>query len=201
MWSRIAGLFSIISLLAPLSAAAQIEQARQPRPLASPGEWIDSQDYPAVALRQNAAGVTGVRLEIDSGGMVIKCTVTSSSGHAILDDTACLPLVQRGAFEPARDAERNRTASTWSTRVVWALPEAVRIPLPDAAHMEFVVDVDEAGAVTDCRIIVMDLPQNAPQQDPCSGQPDYYPATDAAGNPVPVRMRFRMELTREEPEG
>ena len=64
--------------------------------------------------------------------------------------------------------------------------------------MEFVVDVDAAGTVTECRVVAMDVPQDGPRHDPCGSQPAYYPATDAEGNPVPVRMRFRMELTREE---
>ncbi|GGD52803.1 TonB family protein [Erythrobacter arachoides] len=198
MRSHIATVVAALSLTCPLAAAAQDTSGTSPRPLASPGEWIDPQDYPAEALRQNAAGVTGVRLQIDPRGMVRKCTVVSSSGHAILDDTACLRLEQRGEFEPARDGEGNRTDSTWSTSVVWALPEAVRLPLPEEAHIEFTVDIDQTGAVTQCTVLALDLPENGPREDPCANQPDYYPATDEAGNPIPLRVRFRMELTRED---
>ncbi|RPF72560.1 TonB family protein [Aurantiacibacter spongiae] len=185
------------SLPAP-AAAQQPARANSARPIGSPAEWLDPEDYPQQAILESAEGVTEARLEIDADGLVRKCTVTSSSGFAVLDETACLRLRQRGVFEPARNAAGERIGGSWSTRVVWQMPEDKRMPFPGRARVEFVMDIDADGNIADCEIVSMELPRGAPAESPCAAPQQYFPFEDAQGNRVAKRVRFRFETTYED---
>lgn len=60
---------------------------------------------PYNAWRENPSGPTVASLQINREGAVMNCTVTSSSGSAILDNAACDAWKQKGKFFPASDAE------------------------------------------------------------------------------------------------
>lgn len=83
--------------------------------------WVDQSDYPSRALREEREGSTGFRLTIDEGGRVSNCVVTSSSGHADLDEAACNLITRRARFRPAEDANGNKISSSFSSRVVWRI--------------------------------------------------------------------------------
>jgi TonB family protein len=93
---------------------------RSPRPKMSPATWID--DYPAAALRAGEQGTIAFRLDVDVDGRVTGCTVTASSGSAILDAATCRGMSLHGAFEPARDDDGHPTKGFYSGRVAWRLP-------------------------------------------------------------------------------
>ena len=193
-----AALFATATIATPVHAQEQAS-ANAARPLGSPSDWLDPQDYPAQALREEAEGTTGVRLDIAADGTVRKCTVTRSSGFAVLDDTACLRLEQRAMFEPARNDAGERVPGNWSTSVVWRMPDMQRYPLPEPAHVEFVIEVDEAGNTMSCEIIAFEAPGMGPDR-PCLDNQIYFPVEDENGNPVARRIRFRMQVIHEEIE-
>lgn len=60
------------------------------------------EEYPRRALQEGRQGRVSFRLEIGVEGRVTKCVVTSSSGHADLDDAACINVSRYARFEPAK---------------------------------------------------------------------------------------------------
>jgi len=97
--------------------------ASKAQPKGRPGEWVTTDDYPARALREERQGTTGFRLTIGPDGSVTSCTVTSSSGSSDLDETACRLLPRRARFKPALGTDGKPMADTYSSRIVWRIPE------------------------------------------------------------------------------
>ncbi len=93
------------------------------RPRGNPGAWVTNDDYPSSAMREGVQGVTGFRLDIGTDGRATNCTVTASSGSALLDDTACRLLVRRARFSPAKDSSGNPMTASYSNRVRWQIPD------------------------------------------------------------------------------
>ena len=79
------------------------------------------EDYPLEALREEAQGAVGVALTIAPDGVPSRCRVTQSSGHAVLDETACASMLRNARFDPALDDRGQPTTGSWSTRVVYAI--------------------------------------------------------------------------------
>jgi protein TonB len=98
----------------------RIAKALQAR---NPGSWVTNDDYPAAALRAEQAGTTSFRLDVDASGRVSNCTVTGSSGSALLDNTACSLLKRRARFGPAEDSNGNKIPATYSNRFRWEIPK------------------------------------------------------------------------------
>ncbi|MDG2002818.1 MAG: energy transducer TonB [Novosphingobium sp.] len=88
-------------------------------PRNNPGSWATSNDYPSRALREDRAGTTGFRLTINDKGRVASCRVTSSSGHADLDQATCKNVTRRARFRKPSDGYGN----TYSNRVRWVIPD------------------------------------------------------------------------------
>ncbi|HEV7658207.1 MAG TPA: energy transducer TonB [Allosphingosinicella sp.] len=84
--------------------------------------YFSSDDYPAAALRGNEQGTTGFSLIIGPNGRVTECAITSSSGHASLDQATCRILRSRARYTPARGPDGNPGSGTDSGRVTWRLP-------------------------------------------------------------------------------
>jgi len=100
-----------------------------PVPMGNPGEWVTSDDYPAVALRLNMSGAVGVGLAIAKDGTVSACRVKESSGFEILDKAACELLSARARFHPATDKKGRPIAGSWTSRFLWRIPESQNDPL------------------------------------------------------------------------
>lgn len=62
-------------------------------------------DYPREARRQGAQGTVRMRIAVATNGRVSACSVTQSSGSALLDATTCRLAQRRFRYEPARDAQ------------------------------------------------------------------------------------------------
>ncbi len=92
------------------------------RPAGNPGDWVTPDDYPPEALRANAAGISGFRLDVDESGQVTQCTITRPSGTASLDQAACASLKARAHFTPAIGKAGKAIASTYSSAVRWSIP-------------------------------------------------------------------------------
>jgi periplasmic protein TonB len=92
------------------------------KPRGNPSNWATTNDYPSRALSQEREGTTGFRLTVGADGRVTSCSVTSSSGHADLDDATCKNVSRRAKFSPAlRDG--SPTEGAYSGRIRWQIPK------------------------------------------------------------------------------
>lgn len=92
-------------------------------PKGNPGNWATTNDYPSRALREEREGTTGFRVTVGTDGRVTDCQVTSSSGHADLDQATCDNVRRRARFNPATDGEGQPTSGSYSNRVRWVIPK------------------------------------------------------------------------------
>ncbi|WP_327752943.1 energy transducer TonB [Sphingobium sp. SJ10-10] len=97
--------------------------ASRAAPRSSPGSWLSDADYPSRAQREERSGTAGFRLEIGPDGRVTNCTITSSTGHADLDEATCRLLPKRARFKPAVAAGGGPMSDTYNGRITWRLPE------------------------------------------------------------------------------
>jgi protein TonB len=93
-----------------------------PQPRGNPGSWATTNDYPSRALREERSGTTGFRVTVGADGRVVDCQVTSSSGHADLDQATCQNVTRRARFKPALQ-DGQPVQSSYSNRVRWVIPE------------------------------------------------------------------------------
>lgn len=96
---------------------------KPPQPRNNPGSWATPDDYPTRAMRENRAGVARFTVTVGADGKVQSCQVTSSSGHADLDEATCKYVTRRARFKPATDGEGNPTTGTYSNAVRWQIPD------------------------------------------------------------------------------
>lgn len=115
---------------APRAAALDVSRTAQQVPSANglvqakprtTVPWITNDDYPAADARQHHEGTVGFALQIDASGRATRCDVTASSGYPGLDNGACVLLLRRARFDPARDAGGKAVASTFPGRFTWRL--------------------------------------------------------------------------------
>lgn len=78
---------------------------------------ITRRDYPKAA--NGDQGVVEARLTVSATGSVTGCSVTRSSGNAVLDATTCRLIRQRFRFTPARDARGNAVPDEKGWRQRW----------------------------------------------------------------------------------
>jgi protein TonB len=91
-------------------------------PRGNPGSWATTNDYPSRALREEREGTTGFSVQIGPDGRVTSCSITSSSGHADLDQATCANVQRRARFSPALQGGQPTTGS-YSSRVRWVIPK------------------------------------------------------------------------------
>lgn len=86
-----------------------------------PSDWLSYTDYPAEAVRRHWQGTSAFELDISLEGKITGCRITQTSGHALLDTTACNLMRKRAKFAPAhRDGQP--VASTFNSSINWRLP-------------------------------------------------------------------------------
>ncbi|WP_370174119.1 energy transducer TonB [Sphingobium abikonense] len=191
--------FCIFAPLAIPVAASASEPAQRATPVGNPGTWVTSDDYPMEAMRQEIEGSTSFRLDINRDGIPTNCTTTSSSGSALLDDTACAKVMERARFNPAKDAGGRLVGDVYSTRVNWRLPDTDGVvslpPLP--MHVVTTFYIETNGSVSDCETLMNGKP--APVEGHCAQQilGRRYPIQeDAAGNPIRQKMRTSLRYEK-----
>lgn len=91
-------------------------------PRGNPGSWIMERDYRPRWIREGLSGVAGFTLKIDTRGRVTDCTITRSTGHAVLDGATCRLLTRRARFDPARGPSGDAVPGTYSSSVAWEIP-------------------------------------------------------------------------------
>lgn len=92
------------------------------RPSNNPGNWVTTNDYPSRAIREEWEGTTGIKVTVGTDGRPQDCTVTASSGHAVLDEATCSRVMKRARFKAALDGFGEKTLGSFSTSVRWQLP-------------------------------------------------------------------------------
>ena len=92
-------------------------------PKGNPGSWATTNDYPSRALREEREGTTGFRVSVGPDGRVTDCQITSSSGHADLDQATCDNVRRRARFAPATDGNGQPTTGSYANRVRWVIPK------------------------------------------------------------------------------
>jgi protein TonB len=111
-----------IVLAPPPAAPPPAAPATPAQPRGNPGSWATTNDYPSRALREERSGTTGFRVTVGADGRVVDCQITSSSGHADLDQATCQNVTRRARFKPATQ-DGQPVQGTYSNRVRWVIPE------------------------------------------------------------------------------
>lgn len=88
--------------------------------LKNPSQIISDQDYPPSQHKKE--GTTRFELIVGPDGKPVSCVTTLSSGHDLLDRTACNAFVKRARFSPAKDAAGNPTTGRYKGSVTWKAP-------------------------------------------------------------------------------
>lgn len=175
--------------------------ARLPIPTGNPATWVTTNDYPVVALRNHQEGTTSFRVGISPQGRVSTCTIVHSSGSPSLDAATCALITQRAVFRPALDKHGKVTASTYTNRVRWIIPEGPPVPIqikPELAEVSFVIEVD--GSASNCVKTVNGLRSyDLGPNDPCSSGVKFAPFTDAQGRAVRKRVTYTTSLKVTDP--
>lgn len=120
---RTAGDAPVGQPLPPQPTPAPVFTPRPPVPANGPRGWVTNDDYPRIAEVRGYEGTVGYLVEVDTRGRVTGCTVTSSSGYEVLDDTACRRIERRARFNPATDRNGTEVASTYRGSVSWQIPD------------------------------------------------------------------------------
>ncbi|WP_423604709.1 energy transducer TonB [Sphingomonas sp. MS122] len=68
-----------------------------------PVDWVTPRDFPNEAAGTNLE--VGVRIDVDTTGKVVGCTVIKSSGSSFHDRKTCDLVSARGRYEIARSAD------------------------------------------------------------------------------------------------
>lgn len=100
------------------------------RSKANLADLIGDQDYPAQARAAREQGLVQLSLEVGPNGRVTGCTVTRSSGSALLDSTTCRLMRSRARFTPAVDSSGAPVPDKVAARISWSLPAAEADPAP-----------------------------------------------------------------------
>ena len=93
------------------------------KPRNDPGGWVMDRDYRSSWVRREYTGIAGFTLDIAATGKVTGCQITSSTGHAELDQATCKLVQQRAKFQPARGPNGEPVAGKFRSSVRWQLPE------------------------------------------------------------------------------
>lgn len=88
--------------------------------LKNPGAIITDKDYPP--SQHDKEGTTRFDLMVGPDGKPVSCTTTVSSGHKVLDETACNAFLKRARFSPAKDQSGNPVTGRYKGSVTWKAP-------------------------------------------------------------------------------
>lgn len=112
-------------LLAPLpsQSPAMAKEPTRAAPFASLVNYLTTDDYPAEAVAKGEQGTVAFRLAIGVDGRVHGCTITASSGSAILDTASCRIMVARARFHSATDASGKPVQDIFESKISWRMPQ------------------------------------------------------------------------------
>lgn len=93
------------------------------KPRNNPGDWVTTNDYRTIWINREYTGVARFQLSVGTNGRVTDCRITSSTGHGALDDATCKLIERRARFDPAKDANGDKVAGSYSSAIRWVLPD------------------------------------------------------------------------------
>jgi TonB family protein len=104
-----------------------------PRPFPAKAElrsrsWLSTDDYPPSALRRFEEGQVAIRLYVGTDGRVFACRIDQSAGDT-LDTETCKIAMRRVRFHPALDKGGKPMTDTYTTRVIWRIPNDPILPV------------------------------------------------------------------------
>ncbi|WP_176488969.1 energy transducer TonB [Rhizorhabdus dicambivorans] len=100
-------------------AAVSLATAPTPPRMEASGAWLGNVGVPARILKRGERVRTRVSIAVSPDGAPRDCTVTRSSGHAMLDDRICAAVIANGHFQPARDHMGKPVAGTFDFAWMW----------------------------------------------------------------------------------
>jgi protein TonB len=83
--------------------------------------YFSDEVYPAEALRRGEQGKVEFELDVGQDGRVRRCTVTGSSGSALLDATTCRLVAERARFQPRIDARGRPASARYASSIKWVI--------------------------------------------------------------------------------
>lgn len=92
-------------------------------PRNDPGRWVTTSDYRTSWINREWTGTARFELQVSARGRVNDCRITKSTGHSALDRATCDLITRRARFEPATDASGQAVSGTYSSAILWQLPE------------------------------------------------------------------------------
>jgi TonB family protein len=91
-----------------------------PIPVALQQEIFDA-DYPAEAMRRNESGRVTYDVDVSATGVPLRCTVSESSGSAVLDRRTCEIVMERTAYIPASNGAGGTARGIYRGSITWRL--------------------------------------------------------------------------------
>lgn len=125
-------LLAVLLALQPVPAAAAAAEpitGSSARLGARLNLYYSADDYPARALREEAQGTVRFRLTVLPNGRVGTCTITASSGSAVLDTATCRILTSRLRYRSERPGGPVAGADLGWVRYV--ITPGLRRPMPN----------------------------------------------------------------------
>lgn len=83
------------------------------------------ENYPRQAMIDNLQGSVTIQTRVSPEGRASECDVTSSSGHAILDEAACETAIRHARFDPPLTRKGNRGEGRWSGTLNYSLSTTI----------------------------------------------------------------------------
>jgi TonB family protein len=137
---------------------------------ATPLPWFDLNDYPTKAFEREWQGTTNFDVIVDPQGRSADCRIEKSSGHEILDRSACWVAMKRARFTPAIGADGQRAFGVYRSQVVWQRPD--RSALQRELGPELEVSVSQLPAGTPPAVKLAYFVDTAGNPSACTALPD-----------------------------
>ncbi len=110
----------------PLPVAATfVPTLTYPRgPIIENFSWnkVTLSDYPPLALKAKAQGISQISFVVNVDGSRQDCRIVVSSGNAELDAKSCIIATERAKTRPAQDINGNSTKGRIDSSVEWRIP-------------------------------------------------------------------------------
>jgi len=90
---------------------------------ATPLPWFTLDDYPTKAFKEEWQGVTNFSVIVAPDGRAVDCTITKSSGFAMLDRQACWVALKRARYTRASGPDGQSAYGVYRSQVVWQRPD------------------------------------------------------------------------------
>lgn len=93
--------------------------SKRAAPIANPGRWLRSEDFPYAALTQGHNGIVRFRLDVAPDGAVIGCRVLYRTNPDNFADLSCKLVRQRARMTPALDAAGKPVKDYYINTIRW----------------------------------------------------------------------------------